>query len=290
MLHAESTRLFIKPVDRLSPFPEIYTPQSIEQNWSKQLAEKTGLHFILDLDENLFDTVTYWIKLTNRVLGLKFGVAQSSLPDRAEVLQAGGPSNYYHKKFPQIFPSFEAYEEFADECRHRYWANQAGPSMVDQMDSVFDSLKSTGNLLGGLTARPANKATVLGTKIQLKQVLQNHAVPEILFKPVDIPLARASQQKLKIMERLSYISSSSTLVLIDDSISTAKLLSEHNQQNPERPIVQILNGAGPLTTPKLLEDPQLIDTMSGIFLMRDWSQLEQTIKEVSAWRKLHPSS
>ncbi len=271
--------------ERSLPSSEVYDSAKLFTQWKEQMQSQPGLHFLLDLDENLFNTVDYWIRLTNHLLHHKYGVPQSFLPSQATVLQAGGPSQYYFRAFPEYFPSYESYDILADELRHRYWPNQAGPLMVENLDEIFDLLSQEGNVLGGLTARPASTDVLLATQQQFSRALTRHPIPEVMYKPLFVAVQGASQEKLAVLRQLAGASADSVPVLIDDSLSTAQVLSQHNKEQPHLPIMQILNGEGPFTRGKLAHEPDLVNDLRGVFVMPHWEDLRGTIEKGKSWLK-----
>lgn len=262
-----------------------YDRAIIQNSWKKLVSQNPGLHFILDLDENLYNTAGYWIDFSNRFLRMYAGVS-NNLPSKDEVYNAGGPSNYYPKHFPQVFPSSERYEILADEMRHRATPNRAGVAMHSDMPWIFHELNNQGILLGGLTARPATAIVKKATEQQL--ATSGFPLFDVIYKPLDIPRALVSQEKLGFLEEIVCDSNSlGTIVLIDDSMSTANIISERNCLHlKKRPLIQILNASGPLTRPKMINDHEgkfTFNNNSGIFVMKDWGSLPETIENIKKW-------
>lgn len=280
--------VFIKKIDRnLFVDKKIYDREAILLKWQEELTAAVGLAFILDLDENLFDTVNYWVAVTNRLLRLKFGVTVDKLPLPQQVYVEGGPSSYYYKHFPEIFPTFDSYELIIDELRHRTSPNLLPKKMHSNMDNLLDQLQDNGLLLGGLTARPDNLHTVTATARQFQKNLSRHTSPVIVHRRISTPMAQAGQEKLQVLDHLSTTANEKAiLALIDDSLSTALILSVYNIKAREKglkPIIQFVNGIGQLTAPKLESEAQLFANNSGIFLMKDWDNLPEVIQEAQTW-------
>lgn len=264
---------------------EGYNPNLIKNNWKESVARNPGLYFILDLDENLFNTAGHWVDFSNTFLRIYAGI-KTDLPTKDEIYRDGGPSSYYPNHFSQVFPTSESYEKLADEMRHRAIPNRAGAPMYKDMPWIYKTLSKQGKLLGGLTARPA---TIIVKKATEQQIVAS-GLPlfDVIYKLLDVPLAQASQAKLRILEEITDDpDTQGILVIIDDSLSTAKIISERNhRRGGKRPIIQILNASGPLTKPKIESDPEgkFTFTMNdGIFIMEDWNLLPETINHVKSW-------
>ncbi len=263
---------------------EGYNPHLIKQHWKELVVRSPGLYFILDLDENLFNTAGHWVDFTNTFLRIYAGTRD--VPTKNEVYNEGGPSTYYPKHFPQIFPTSDSYEKLADEMRHRAIPNRAGHPMHNDMSWIHKILNERGVLLGGLTARPATTTVKKATEQQISA----SGLPtfDILYKPLDVPLAQISQVKLRILEEIANDSNTqSILILIDDSMSTAQVIRKRNQHRGNKPpIIQILNKSGPLTKPRLENDLEGQFTFTpddGIFIMDNWICLPETINVIKAW-------
>lgn len=268
------------PVDRTLNLLD-YSPDIIIDSWQRQVDTNDCLNFVLDLDENLFDTVFHWVKHTNRFLRMFGGIQSDELPSHKDVCVEGGPSVYYPHHFPDIFPDINRYEILADELRHRKSGNVSGPPMSHDIASVHEHITNAGTLLGGLTARPATDVVVGATRQQVRM----HFTTEfpIIYKPTHIPLSKASTMKLDVLARLATPTSAGTVVLIDDSISVARLIAEWNRTTQGKSIIQILNGAGPLTRPLLEADKFTLGDARGIFVMHTWDNLLQTIHAINDW-------
>lgn len=270
------------PVSReVNSSRNFYDPDQIINRWREKIAgSKAELFFILDLDENLFNSAAHWVTFSNTFLRLFAAIDLERLPTEEVVMAVGGPSTYYPLFFPDVFPTTEAYEVLADEMRHRYAPNRLGKAMHPNLSELISQLNGVGEVLGGLTARPETQVVRDATKAQLHPVEM-----EVVYKPVNRPLAEASREKIERLETLSH-ASSGVVVLIDDSLSTAKVISEWNKSRnsvQSQPIVQILNGLGPLTAPKLEQGLVDLDQLEGVFLLSDWSDLDQVITDIQSW-------
>jgi len=289
-------------------FPEGFSQQEhaiktaqVLESWKAHL-QTPGFHVLLDLDENLFDTFSYWVRLINRYLRLRFQLPFEQLPLATEVARYGGPSTYYPQFFPDIFSDDihheRAFEHLAEEMRFRYNANRAGPPMIPaELSQFLEELAAFGQVLGGLTARPDVPAVRRATEKQT-----NNLFP-VLYRSPEIPVQQASQEKLRILEFLTDFPQDSSeeilketerlgcLVLVDDSLSTARTLGKANAQRLNQgekrthlPI-QILNSMGPLTSPQLEQGNFSLEGLEGIFLMNSWRQLPELFQQIQLWRE-----
>lgn len=276
----------LKEVPQNEPEKNFYNETAILKNWQKRV-QNPGAHYLLDLDENLFNTFGYWVDHFNGFLRLRYGI--TSLPDRDTVAMHGGPSNYYPRNYPNIFSSNPQsplnFENIAESMRHRYFPNKAGVFMgPHSLTALLQTLENSGNILGGLTARPASQDAIRGTREQIA-----NAFP-VIYKPLSVSLIDASREKMRIIEKLlqsSENSMQSDIILIDDSIRTAQTLSELNEgriKHGKKPVLYFLNGQGPLTQPRLHQFENEKDTMKGVFLFHDWTEVPQLTKEAQLWR------
>lgn len=269
-----------------------YRPDEIVSSWESSMATP-GAHVLLDLDENLFDTVQTWITTTNRFLHSVAKIPEENLPDIQTVLNAGGPSKFYPNEYPDLFPKvtdprtgtvIDSYDEyFADILRHLGRPNQVSPNIVEDLPSVVATINEQGTFLGALTARGSTTVVVENTQKQLKRA--GLASVKIVFKREEVPLKKASQEKLQILERLAEAGGAEGyIVIIDDSISTANLIAGYNRtRGDKRPIIQIVYGGASLTKPRIERGEFSEDPDNGVFIMHDWKDLQSALERVDIW-------
>lgn len=252
--------------------PQSYNPTSILNAWHDQIASQPGLHIILDIDENLTNTVSYWVRASNRFLRMYGSVASNRLPTVEEVCQEGGPSVYYPGHFPDVFDSPELYEKLMDEWRHRRGPNYVSRPMHQDMTWIYHQIRSKANFLGAITARSATEVVIGATQ----DLLTSLSLPQfpIIYKSPSTPLSAASSEKLVHLERLVEGSPQGRVVLIDDSISTAELVAQRNRRSPRlAQLMYILNASGPLTKPILNRGEFTVSPGDGIVIMESWEHL-----------------
>jgi hypothetical protein len=253
-----------------------YNPLEIKEKW-RHLIEQPGLYIVFDADENKFDTASHWVDFTNRFLRLYAAIPEERTPSYEDVWKEGGPSHYYPTHFPEVFPDFDSYEKLADEMRHRFAPNHKGEAMhgterIVSIKQMYEYLASVGTILGTLTARPATAVVKRATEQQFR----NAEIPvlDVIYKPVEVPLKDSSIEKLRILQP----------VLIDDSVSTAKIIKDYNStRGNNRPIIQILNTSGVLTKPAIEKNGFTAQLQDGIFIMQSWDDLPNVIEEINSW-------
>lgn len=272
-----------------------YDRASIIEMWKQELVSHSGLHLIFDIDENLVNTVAFWIEETNQFLQDKYHIPPEQIPTLDEVLLEGGPSKYYPLHFPNIWntnasyydPS--SYEYLAEQWRHETAGNLV-PPLLDGLDvtTLLAVVTSHAHILGGLTARPATKPVIEATHQQFQQYgFETDRNFPIIFRPKIVELSQAGQEKLKVLkELLTVVSSQSRIILLDDSISTARIISEYNQSaEPSKKIAYILNTMGPLTAPSkdILTNNTELSVTQGIFMIKDWSEMDDILTTIEIW-------
>lgn len=281
-MNSEKTPIYQVRKDRSPERSDVvYDAQKILNRWMTKVREVPGTHILLDLDENLFDSVQYWVKLSNKLLQLRFGVAAERLPDYNTVVALGGPSQYYFRHFSEYFPTHDSYEEIFDEYRYRYQPNRSGPLMHPNLDALMEEMKKKANVLGALTARPASGESIRGTEAQFRSALKQHPVPEILYRPLNVPLTQASQEKLRMLQKLSQASEfRSQIVLIDDSVATAEKIMMYNIDHPQTKVVQVLNLTHGSAQKNVIKYDRQVLEKHGILIMQSWDGLDQILERI----------
>jgi len=275
-----------RPVSRTAASEAIgYVPDEILAMWEAQVADSNEIFTVLDLDENIFDTAAFWVEYTNTFLAAStnsFDFENTFPPTLEQVIQEGGPSKYYAKHFAHVFPGNTYDTEFMEELRFREPGNRKGPVMHQDMPGKYQNLEQQTTILGGLTARPDSEVVVQSTR----QQFQENGLPEIptIFRPADIQLSQSSQVKLDILGPLSE-KTNGVILLVDDSISTAKKIQEYNRNRGRKPkLIQVVNIQGTLTAPAIARGEYAEDPDNGIFFMNGWDDQEAVLTRINKWK------
>jgi len=285
-----------------------YDRQGIINDWREQVATTNQLAIIFDLDENLVNTVLYWIEKTNELLVTEYQIAAGELPTPAQVLAEGGPSTYYPNHFSEIWITTQdandkrSFEYMAEDWRHDTEGNLTPPLLPELgVSDLMATFAKHGKVLGGLTARPATPRVIEATHRQMMAAgfyNQETSLP-IIFKPKNVPLSGSGSEKLLVISQIMpEASSAAQVVLFDDSLSTARVIGDHNEEAaPHKKIAYILNAQGPLTSPRMDENHQEYEGLSaqltpdrGIFVLRNWAEMDNILNQITAWHSQNSSS
>lgn len=234
----------------------------------KQMTERIGM--IWDIDETVVDTIGNHTKLITRgasMLGYK-----DPLPSREEIISQGGTSAY-----AELFGlTPQEWESRMERIRDSKYVNSGADMYHPEVAQLLPTLEDT-KLLGFVTARPGSEKTLLVTE---EDLFNRVGLPKrpVILRPESVSLADTSSWKLAILKQIAQQDDQKRVVLIDDSISTAKTVMEYNSRNGENPIIQVIY-KGPLTKPLIDNGDFQINTQMGIYTA-DWQEMPTIMNQI----------
>ncbi|QQS43337.1 hypothetical protein IPM65_04215 [Candidatus Roizmanbacteria bacterium] len=235
----------------------------MQQHFQKMDA---GFGIVSDIDETVVDTVGRHVMFVSR--GAKLAGFQGTLPTLEEIKAAGGTAEY-----ARVFGmSADEWEEIMKRVRERQFVNEKANLYHPK---TVKTLLNGGELLGFVTAKPGTERTLAATQRDLTQRLGFPERPVIL-RPNSVPLSQ-TEWKIETLCAIKGISPKG-IVLVDDSLSTARAIAAHNQEAGKLDIMQILY-KGPLTVPALESGKFIPDESLGIYAA-DWDEMPEVFDRI----------
>ena len=233
---------------------------------------------VSDIDEFLVDTVGNHIKFIHRAAGI-FG-HKGDLPTYEDIVAKGGTAHY-----AEIFGlKPEEWEEIMMRVRASRFVNRNAPRYHEAPHTIL-SAGEYHELHGFMTAKPGTERTLRTTKQDLEQRLGFTEKPVIL-RPEIVPISHSSAWKVGLLAKIAAADPAKALVLTDDSISTAKAIASHNNQQGRIQLMQVLY-PGPLTKGPLERGEYVPHVEEGIFVA-DWEQMPEIFDIIDkTWKRLH---
>lgn len=226
-----------------------------------------GFGIVSDIDETVVDTVSRHVGFVTR--GAKLAGFQGTLPTPEEIKAAGGTADY-----ARVFGmTADDWEEIMKRVRERRFVNEKADLYHPE---TVQTLLNGGELLGFVTAKPGTERTLAATQ---KDLTQRLGFPErpVILRPNSVPLSQTSEWKIETLAAIKGTSPKG-IVLVDDSLSTARAIAEHNRQAGAVDIMQILY-KGPLTLPALQSGKFIPDESLGIYAA-DWDEMPEVFDRI----------
>jgi hypothetical protein len=219
---------------------------------------------ISDIDELHVDTVTLYEQLLNRHIRMMGHPACTS----QEVRAAGGTQVAYRKYYPEL--TDEQWDHFMERVRMSNMVNRNGDLYHPEQIRIANEIFASANFLGYMTARPLTERVIKTTE---KDLFERLGLPcaQVMLRPEDVKPEQSGIWKVKQMHAIRTAAGVQHLILVDDSISTAKQVSRYNAEIGENGIIQVLF-KGPLTTPALQAGTFVPDQSLGIYAA-DWDEM-----------------
>lgn len=224
---------------------------------------------LVDIDENLVHTIGRLINGINkgaRILGF-----DKQLPPHKEIIENGGTHNY-----ASIFGMTpEDWEEVMIKIRRSPYVNEKADQYHPELEKILENL----DVVGYLSARPATLQTFESTS---RDLFRFRNLPErpVVLRPESLPITEASiwKSNLILEEFGPYVSQGAKLILVDDSISTAKAITKINGSYGQ-PIINQILFKGPLTIPVLESGKYTPKEEDGIYVS-DWENMVATFDRI----------
>lgn len=239
---------------------EIQNAQALDAMQRQFRQMETGFGIVSDIDETIVDTVGRHVGFVTRAAQL--AGFKGALPTLEEIKAAGGTADY-----ARVFGMTpDEWEEVMIRVRERRFVNEKAD--LYHQDTV-QTLMNGGELLGFLTAKPGTDRTLAATQ---KDLIHRLGFPEkpVILRPNSVPLSQTSDWKIEMLAAIKGTSPKG-IVLVDDSLSTARVIAGHNQQAGNIGIMQIVY-KGPLTAPALESGKFIPDESLGIYAA-DWEEM-----------------
>lgn len=244
--------------------------QTAVDTMSKQLAGMNS-HFgvVLDCDETLYNTVARHYRFIQ--LASRFGILPQleNFPTYDDVVHGGG-TGFFADAFVM---SADDWEARMVDIRARRAINRNSPLLHPDVAQIVGGIEP---LLGYVTAKPGTpRVHRIAT-----QDLSTRKFPDLpmVLRPEGVPLSKTAQWKIETMEHIIG-KSGKRMVIIDDSISTARVVEEYNQTHGKVRIAQVLY-PGPLTSGKLDSGEYVPSHEHGI-VVADWNTIPQVIATIN---------
>ena len=223
----------------------------------------------LDIDETLVHTIGNLINGINRganILGFN-----NQLPPHKDIIQNGG-TNIYASIFGM---NAEDWEEVMIKIRRSPYVNEKADQYHPELKKILEIL----DVVGYISARPATLKTFAST---LRDLFRFRNLPKrpVVLRPESLPITEASiwKSNLILEEFGPYVSQGARLVLVDDSISTAKAITKINESHSQ-PIINQILFKGPLTMPVLESGKYTPKEEDGIYVS-DWENMVATFDRI----------
>ncbi len=226
---------------------------------------------ISDIDELHVDTVTLHERLLNRHIRLMGYSGCTS----DEVRAAGGTQIAYRKFYPQL--NDEQWDQFMERVRMSNMVNRNGDLYHPEQVRIANEVFGSGNFLGYMTARPYTEQVVNTTEKDLFDRLGLLCAP-VMLRPEGVRPEESGIWKVEQMHAIRTAAGVQNMILIDDSISTAKQVVRYNEELGQIGIRQILY-KGPLTVPSLQSGKFVPDESLGIYAA-DWDEMPEVFDRI----------
>lgn len=226
---------------------------------------------VSDIDELHVDTVTLHEQLLNRHIRLMGHPACTS----EEIRASGGTQIAYRRFYPHL--NDEQWDQFMERVRMSNMVNKNGDLYHPEQVRIANEVFASGNFLGYMTARPYSERVADTTEKDLFERLGLCSAP-VMLRPVGIRPEQSGIWKVEQMHAIRTAAGVQRMVLIDDSISTAKQVERYNVELGQVCISQILY-KGPLTVPVLESGKYIPDEAHGIYTA-DWDEMVQVFDRI----------
>lgn len=255
---------------------EKLTTTAIEQVRQSFLESDKPIGVISDIDEFLVDTVDNHIQFISRaarMLGYK-----GTLPSYEDIIAEGGTAHY-----AEIFRMDpQDWETIMMRIRATRYVNRNARMYHPNPQDILSEGPHHA-LLGFMSAKPATESTYRTTKEDLFERLGFQEKPVIL-RPHMVDISQSSAWKVELLSEIVASDPSKMLVLTDDSISTAKAVTLHNQKAGRVEFMQVLY-PGPLTKTVLDNGLYIPQQDEGIFVA-DWQTMPEIFDIINeTWKK-----
>ncbi len=246
---------------------EIQNAQALDAMQRQFRQMEAGFGIVSDIDETVVDTVGRHVGFVTRAAQL--AGFKGTLPTLDEIKAAGGTAEY-----ARIFGMTAGeWEEIMIRVRERRFVNEKAD--LYHQDTV-QTLLNGGELLGFLTAKPGTDRTLAATQ---RDLIHRLGFPDrpVILRPNSVPLSQTSEWKIETLAAIKGTTPKG-IVLVDDSLSTAKAIIEHNRKAGAVDIMQIVY-KGPLTAPALESGTFVPDESLGIYAA-DWDEMPEVFDRI----------
>lgn len=241
--------------------------EAIQKRLDNSTGEPEALTFF-DIDETLVDTIGKFISGINR--GARILGFNGELPPQQDILENGG-THYYASIF-RMQP--EDWEEVMIRIRRSPYVNEKARSYHHNISNFLNDF----GVVGYISARPATEKTFDST---YRDLFKSRNFPErpVVLRPETFPITEASTWKSNlILDEFGQYTFGAKIILVDDSISTARAVTEINRSCGQPKINQILY-KGPITVPVLESGKYQPKEEDGIYVS-DWDTMQTTFDRI----------
>lgn len=269
---------------------ELQTALKLSQMKERHKNGTRRVSVLADKDEMLADTVFQHVRYINamaRRIGKRYGMT-FELPDYETVVEKGGTGIY-----AEIFGlTPERWEELHERERSVRSVITGAPAYTPHLAAQMQLVAERSDLLGYLTAtpvgvhRPFQEGQIprfYDSQRFAEEDIYGRGLPQepVILRPATVPGSSTASWKTSIMREIQAANPGKPVILIDDSLSTAKRIMQENEQraNGELPLVQIVMTQGTLTEAKVKSGQFVAHHDLGVYLA-DWSELPDVITEV----------
>lgn len=261
-----------------------FTEAAIQQMEQEHANGPEAGSIICDKDEMFGDTVENHTSIINR-FGERHLQKGKRLPTYEEVIAAGGTGKIYAELFGQ---SPDEWEATMEHIRSLHSICYGSRTYSPRLNEIMGEVVQMSTMLGYVTATPAGVVDRRGNiyrtqrfvERDLFQRLQLPRKPAIL-RPATIHSSKSGEWKTGILERIRSANPAKPVTLIDDSLSTAKVIAAANAQRApgEVPLFQIVMSEGSLTRPKIESGAFTSVPELGIYIA-DWDHVPEVLNQI----------
>jgi len=246
---------------------EIQNAQALDAMQRHFVQMNAAFGIISDIDETVVDTVGRHVGFITKAAQL--AGFKGALPSVEEIKAAGGTADY-----ACVFGMTpEGWEKIMQRVRERRFVNEKADLYHPK---TRETLMNGGELLGFVTAKPGTDRTLAATQRDLTERLGFPERPVIL-RPNSVPLSQTSEWKIETLSAIKGMTPKG-IVLVDDSLSTARAIAEHNTREGKIDLIQVVY-KGPLTAPALESGKFVPDESLGIYAA-DWDEMGQVFDRI----------
>lgn len=256
--------------------------QASEKTLETIAASQREIVIIQDIDEVLYETTrAHYDVMTQAAIAR--GADPRQLPTYEEMCLKGG-SDYFKGFFGDV--DDEEWQRLAEVARCYGPSNGQAPLMEEGVrEKMRIVLAQEGVTLGCyLTATPG-RLDVRSVRQNAMFASGNFSEAPMIMRPIETPIQETGTWKMQYLLEFATaaLPGDNIIILIDDSLSTAKLVQEKNIQRINEglpPIIQIVY-PGPITKPKLDKLASVLSEDNGIYIAHNgWDQIPEIIERI----------
>lgn len=251
---------------------------------------RRGVSVLADKDEMIANTVHQHVIYINAMaqrFGRRYGHT-FELPDYATVVANGGTGMY--ARVLGLTP--ERWEEIHERERSVRRVITGAPTYTSNLAAQMAIVDERSDFLGYLTATPVGvhrpyqegqMPRFYDSQRYAEEDIYGRGLPQepVVLRPATIAGKDTAPWKTGFMSEIQSVNPRKPVILIDDSLSTAKRIMLENEQRESGtvPLFQIVMTQGTLTEAKIKSGEFKAQHDLGIYLA-DWEELPDVISEI----------